>query len=248
MNIILFEPQEVETDRITVHDRRSSHIKNVLKAVPGDRVRVGIINGGSGTGIVTEISDKSVTLKLAITDSEPQRPMTDLILALPRPIMLKRVLAQAAALGVGRIFLINAKRVEKSFFHASLLKEESYREYLIQGLEQAIDTLLPKVTIHTRFKPFIEDELPKLTEYANRLIAHPAVKQEIWQQEAPRINGKIVLAIGPEGGWLDYEMEKFREQGFSAFSLGPRILRVDTAVPAILSQISLLRSMSQDRL
>ncbi len=245
MNIILFEPHEAATNQITIHDRRSEHILKVLKSAPGDTVRVGIINGGSGSGIITETSDKSVTIKLQINNPEPPpRPLTDLILALPRPIMLKRVLAQATALGVGRIFLVNAKRVEKSFFHASLLEDESYRDYLIQGLEQSVDTLLPKVSIHQRFKPFIEDDLPELTDYPCRLLAHPNTKHGLWEQVKPPISGKkTVLAIGPEGGWIDYEIGKFKDQGFSAFSLGPRILRVDTAVPAILAQINLLRSI-----
>lgn len=244
MNIILFEPHEVLPGPITINDRRSDHIIKVLQSTPGDRVRVGIVNGRTGVGIVQKISRKEVTLDLQINGPQPHRPCTDLVLALPRPIMLKRVLAQATALGVDRIFLVNAKKVEKSFFNASLLEENSCREYLIYGLEQAVDTILPEVTIHKRFKPFMEDELPKLIDYPGRYIAHPEARKNLWEQTAPPIKERrIVLAIGPEGGWIDYEVEKFKEQGFSAFSLGPRILRVDTAVAAIFSQINLLRSI-----
>ncbi len=217
MNIILFEPHEITTKQITIQDRRSTHIIKVLKSAPGDKVRVGIIDGGTGTGTITELSKQTVTLDIQITKPKPPPPNTDLILALPRPIMLKRVLAQATTLGVERIFLVNAKKVEKSFFSASLLEENSYREYLLKGLEQAVDTLLPKVTIHKRFKPFIEDELPKYGGYQNHLIAHPDTSKNLWEQTKPPITGKTILAIGPEGGWIDYELDKFTEQGFSAF-------------------------------
>ena len=243
MNIILFEAHETAANPVTIQDRRSVHIVKVLKAAPGDTVRVGIINGGLGTGSIIKISKQAVTLELRITEPRPPRPLTELILALPRPIMLKRVLAQATTLGVGRIFLINARRVEKSFFEASLLEEASYRDYLLQGLEQAVDTVLPKVSLHKRFKPFIEDELPELIDYPGRLIAHPQAPHGLWEQAKAPIRERLALAIGPEGGWLDYEIEKFRAQGFAPFSLGPRILRVDTAVPAILAQLNLLRTL-----
>ena len=167
------------------------------------------------------------------------------ILALPRPIMLKRVLAQAAALGVGRIFLINANRVEKSFFSATMVKQSDFKEHLIHGLEQGMDTRLPEISIHERFRPFSEDLLPVIiNDYPVRLIAHPEGNRYLFDAAPRPADQRALLAIGPEGGWVDFEVEKFKAQGLILFSMGPRILRVDSAVPALLSQIDLLRRMT----
>lgn len=244
MNIILIEQNEITGNSVSLHDRRAAHIIKILKPNLGDSLRVGIIDGPKATATLTRVVDKSVVLALEINDSRPIRPETDLIMALPRPIMLKRVLTQATTLGIGRIFLINAKRVEKSFFNASLLQEENYRQYLLNGLEQAIDTIIPKIHITNKFKPFMEDYLPaKLADYHLRLLAHPNTSENLWQQAPPPVQGRALLAIGPEGGWIDYEIDKFKDLGFAPFTLGPRILRVDTAVPAILAQLDLLRKI-----
>ena len=107
-----------------------------------------MINGPVGTGEIVSIKNTEVALRFTPEGPPSEQPPLDLILGLVRPIMLKKILAQAASLGVGRIFLINANRVEKSFFGASLLKDQRYRSYLIEGLEQAKNTCLPQVSIH----------------------------------------------------------------------------------------------------
>jgi RsmE family RNA methyltransferase len=158
--------------------------------------------------------------------------------------MLKRILSQAASLGVSRIYLVNANRVEKSFFNASLLHANAYNTYLHHGLEQAVDTFLPELSIHHRFKPFVEDLLPKINnDYPIRLVAHPDADMTLPERITPPLTKRVLLAIGPEGGWVDYEISKFQEQGMRSFAMGPRILKVDTAVAALLAQIDLLRQI-----
>jgi len=146
-------------------------------------------------------------------------------------------------MGINHIYLINASRVEKSFFNSSLLITDNYQKRLLNGLEQAGDTTLPQISIHSRFRPFIEDLVPELThKWQTRLIAHP--RSEKSMVTALPLKGRTVLAIGPEGGWVDFELGKFRELNFTSFSMGPRILKVDTAVTALLAQLELLRQLS----
>ncbi|TBV81798.1 MAG: 16S rRNA (uracil(1498)-N(3))-methyltransferase [Desulfobulbaceae bacterium] len=247
MNIILLHPDEVRSSSVILHDRRAEHIRKILGAKEGDRLRVGIIDGPMGSALVLGLSRHEVRLRVNCQDAPPVKIGTDLILALPRPIMLKRVLAQAAAMGVGRIMLINARRVEKSFFQASLLQPDRIQTALLQGLEQAMDTRLPVVSIHPRFRPFVEDQLPAIAvAYPLRLLGHPPAaagskltSQAITGLHAPahaHVTAKRqLLAVGPEGGWVDFEVERFRQQGFNLFSPGPRILRVDTAVAVLLA-------------
>ncbi|MDD3815065.1 MAG: 16S rRNA (uracil(1498)-N(3))-methyltransferase [Desulfocapsaceae bacterium] len=241
MNIILLEKQEVHGDRVLLTDRRAKHLIKVLQVKSGDSVRVGIIDGPKGRGKVVELLGKypfQVELAVEFAEEMAEKPPIDLLLALPRPIMLRRIFSQAAALGVGTIFITNAQRVEKSFWSATLLNEEEYRPHLLQGLEQAVDTRLPEISIYERFKPFVEDVLPdRVKEYSHLLIAHPGSTATLKSvmRERP---GRILLAVGPEGGWIDYEIDRFAECGFKSFSMGERILKVDTAVVALHARLS----------
>ena len=247
MNLLLFEPKEITADNIIVlNDRRSEHIIRILGCKPGDTVRAGLINGPVGTGEILAIGEglgnAEVVLRLTVEGRGPDQPTVDLIMGLVRPIMLKKILAQAASLGVGRIFLINANRVEKSFFGAGLLKDEKYRTYLIEGLEQAKETYLPQVSIHERFRPFVEDFVPTIAKnYSRMLVAHPEAGKSLKQEAGTEMSGRTLLAVGPEGGWVDFEIEKFIEQFFVPVSMGSRVLRTDTAVVALLSQLMVLR-------
>jgi 16S rRNA (uracil1498-N3)-methyltransferase len=243
MNIILVAVEEIIDDRVVLADHRAQHIVKVLRSNPGDNVRVGIINGRKGTGRILNISDGRpfrVEVALDLREEAAPRPKIDLLLALPRPIMLKRIFSQAAALGFGSIILINANRVEKSFWEATLLSGESSRTHLLQGLEQAVDTRLPEVCTFTRFKPFVEDVLPgMMRDYSHCLLAHPAGVRTL-KEVLTGIPDRILLAVGPEGGWVDYEVERFLEKGFSAFTMGERILKVDTAVISLHGRVSAL--------
>ncbi|OGQ86354.1 MAG: 16S rRNA (uracil(1498)-N(3))-methyltransferase [Deltaproteobacteria bacterium RIFOXYD12_FULL_56_24] len=245
MNLILLHPEELSDHHVTLTGRRAEHIRKILRGAIGDSVRVGMLGGLLGSGCIREMTGDRIVLQVQLTSEPPPFPPTDLILAVPRPIMLKRVLAQAASLGVSRIFLLNANRVEKSFFSSTLIQNNAFTEPLLLGLEQAIDTRLPEISVHPRFRPFVEDFLPELlADCPIRLLAHPEGERSMAKAAQGLHNQRAVLAIGPEGGWVDFEVQRFKEQGFTPFSLGPRILRVDTAVPALLAQLSLLRQIT----
>jgi 16S rRNA (uracil1498-N3)-methyltransferase len=244
MNIILVGEEELDKGRVILTDHRAGHIVTVLKSKIGDRIRIGVIDGHKGTGRICSLNPGKpyrVELALDLNREEPSVPPIDLLLALPRPIMLKRIFSQAAALGFGSIILINANRVEKSFWEAGLLQEDAYRPHLLAGLEQAVDTRLPAIQCYRRFRPFVEDVLPGITaKYSHCLVAHPGAELTLKKVLAGGRQGRILLAVGPEGGWVDYEVQRFIEKGFSAFTLGERILKVDTAVISLHGRISAL--------
>ncbi len=244
MNIILFEKGELTPEnRVVLHDHRAKHIVKILKSQPGDSVRMGEVNGGIGTGEVLLVQRKYpfvVELAISLSDYQVTSPAIDLLLALPRPIMLKRILSQVTALGIGTIYLINANRVEKSFWDSGILTEEEYRPHLIHGLEQAVDTRLPKIMIYRSFRRFAEEHLPRISDkYSSLVIAHPHSGKSL-SHCLSKNNGKVLYAVGPEGGWVDFEVEKFKDTGMNAFTIGSRILKVDTAVVSIHGRISQL--------
>ena len=249
MNIILVEEEEIQKNCVKLLGHRAEHIVKVLRAETGERVKIGCINGPLGYGNIVSIKKKypfEVELEVSLDESMREKPKIDLILALPRPIMFKRILSQVTALGVGTIHLVSANRVEKSFWEASILNPPEYNLHLLQGLEQADDTRVPEVQIHKKFKPFVEDFLPQvLSQYGSLICAHPLGDKRI----ADVIHGRedrVLLAIGPEGGWVDYEVKKFQEQHFNCCTIGSRILKVDTAVVALHSQITALREIAAE--
>lgn len=234
MNLLLLRPDELLPDgTASLRGRRLLHAREVLRLSEGDLLRAGVLDGPVGTAELLHVDAVEMVLRPALTDPPPPRPGMDLLLALPRPKALRKILPAAASLGLDRIALVNASRVEKSYFTSSALAPEAMRELLIAGLEQARDTRLPEVLVRDRFRPFVEDEVGSLWRDSAKLLAHPAA-------EAPptRSNGRTVIAIGPEGGWVPFEIELLREQGFEAFTLGPRTLRVEVAVAYILGAVS----------
>lgn len=239
MNLILIFPAELNPEnRVQLTDGRARHIHRVLRAEPGKTLRIGLLNGPFGTGTVEEISDGSVTLSCAWENDIPARSKIDLLLAMPRPKVLKRLWAQFAALGVGRIFITNAEKVARYYFDTHIIDPAFYTPRLIEGLQQARDTRLPEVRIVRRLKPFIEDELDLLFPMPeSRIIADPAGTKTMFQCLEP-VPQRGCLAIGPEGGWTPFELDLFQEYRFELFGMGPRILRTDTACIGLISLLA----------
>lgn len=237
MNLILLDPSEVGPDGlVTLRDARAEHLRRVLMVAPGDEVRVGLLDGGTGAGAVASIADEGVALRCRFEGGRPPRPRVDLFLALPRPKVMRRLWAQLAALGVGQVILTNAERVERDYFGSHLLTPEVYRPLLVEGLQQARDTRVPVVSIHRRFKVLVEDDLEQLFPEGTRVVGHPGCEVPVGSVAADAA-GRVLLAVGPEGGWNDFELRLLEAHGFRAVGMGPRTLRTDTACIALLSLV-----------
>ncbi len=235
MNLLLLEDGDfVAEGRALLRGRRLKHLHEVHRAECGDALRVGHLGGLMGEGRLLRLDAEAAEIAVEGLDQSPpaKLPVT-LLLALPRPKMLKRTLQTVASMGVARLVLLNSYRVEKSFWQTPFLESEAIREQLILGLEQARDTVLPEVTIEKRFKPFVEDRLPQLAAGSLGLVGHPGDFPA-----CPRaVDGAVTLAIGPEGGWIPYEVDKLQAAGLAPVQLGERILRVETAVPVLLARL-----------
>lgn len=252
MNRILFEQDEIVDGQAVFSDERAEHVLNVLHGAVGQILKTGTVNGRAGTSVIQEIRHLETRAagsaqrgsgllagEIVVTcdHREPTpTPWIDLILAPPRPRVLKRLLPQLTALGVGRIVLVGAAKVEKAFWGAQLVREDVYRPLLIEGLMQAGTTVLPTIRIEKNFKRYVETRLE--TDFAGqtKIIAHPPKPGDAPPSNHESLN-RPVVAIGPEGGWTDDEVTLLETKGFTRYSLGPRILRTDTAVLALLGQM-----------
>ena len=241
MNRILFETDEIANGIATFGGERAAHVMNVLHGEVGQVLKTGEVNGPIGTSVITavsglpsSVSGPEITVTCSHTGQSLQ-PWIDLILAPPRPRVMKRLIPQLAALGVGKIFLVGAKKVEKDFWGATLLKPENYRPLLIDGLMQAGTSILPTLETRRNFRKFLNEEVDGLWPQAKRIVAHP------YGAQSAAVDGNrqlpLLLAVGPEGGWTDDEVALLEEHGFARYSLGSRILRTDTATVALLAQL-----------
>ncbi len=234
MNLILLFPEDfTDPSHVRIAGRRFEHVLKVHGAQTGDELTVGVINDRIGTGKITHFDATVLEMKVSL-DRQPPPPLpVNLILALPRPKVLKRVLRSVSSLGVKRIVFVNAYRVEKSYWSSPALAPEGIRENLVLGLEQARDTVLPEVSLKSLFKPFVEDELPSLLQGTLALAADPTAPEP-----CPRSTScPLTLVIGPEGGFIPYEIGKLAAAGCTPVNCGERILSVETAVAALLSRL-----------
>ncbi len=234
MNLLLLAPDEIGPDgQARLTGRRHLHAREVLRVQAGETLKVGVRGQRCGHATVLTQGDEGLLLQVTLDAEPPPRPGIDVILAIPRPKALKRVIPALASLGVDRVILINAARVEKSYFDSKVL-DRAFLDGLIDlGLEQARDTVPPTIELRERFKPFIEDELntfgPSL-----RLVPHPIATSVL--RPVPR-EQRVVLAIGPDGGWVPFEIDLLVKHGFTPVSLGARILRVEVAVPSVIGAV-----------
>lgn len=238
MNLILVDEQELnQRGEIRLTGRRAEHIRSVLGGRPGQSLRVGKVNGALGTGMIKQVNDAAVELRCVFGGSIPPRPHVDLLLAMPRPKVLKRLWSPLAAMGIGRIVITNAQKVERFYFDSHVLEPSFYEPMLREGLEQATDTRIPEVHVRRQLKPLVEDELNDWMPDALRLVSDPSAQRRVADAIPPNAKDRVLVAVGPEGGWSAYELDLFQAHGFHAVGMGPRTLRTDTACIAMLALI-----------
>lgn len=244
MNCILLPAASFQQDRAQINDlAQIAHVKKVLDAKAGDTLKIGQLGGNLGTATIENIAADSIQLRdIHLTIHPPPKLNLTVVLALPRPKVLRRLIMDMTALGVNDIILINSYRTQKSYWQSPMLGRLD--EFVLEGLQQGVDTVAPRISLQKRFKPFVEDELASLI--TNRaIIAHPysalSFPQYVQQQLAKckSLDGSVLpsmLFIGAEGGWIDYEINLLIMQGCVAVNIGPRILRTEAAVNVMLGQ------------
>lgn len=234
MNLLLLLPENMlGPHQAIVKGRQLTHIHETLKLSEGHHLSVGLLNWQIGLASISQLDHEHALLEIEWRSEPPPALPLTLIIGLPRPKMLKRIIQTASTMGVKQLYFIHSWKVEKSFWLSPWLREEKLFDNCVLGLEQAKDTVLPTIHLRKRFKPFVEDELPAISANSLKLLAHPvsdaACPSDIQQQ--------TTLIIGPEGGFTPYEVNKLEAAGFASVHLGPRILRVETAVPVLLSRL-----------
>ena len=254
MNCILLPAADITANIGQIHDTgQIKHIKDILGATVGDTLKIGQLEGNLGTAIIEEMTAEKIQLgDVKLTNAPPKKLDVTVILALPRPKVLRRLIMDMTALGVRDIILINSYRTQKSYWQSPLLARLD--EFVLEGLQQGVDTIAPRIRLQKRFKPFVEDELASLITGA-AIVAHPYSELSLNQclnnlnavhnEDTIQLNGLYktskpvlpsVVCIGAEGGWIDYEIALLTAHGCLPVNIGSRILRTEAAVNVILGQ------------
>lgn len=234
MNLLLLHQHDhwLDQDTVVIRDQRAEHIRSVLRASPGQTLRVGRVDGLKGTGTIEAMDANGVVLQVSLSEPALPRHRFDIVLALPRPKMLRRILRTVAEFGVANLHLINTARVERSFWQTPLLQPSKLSEALQAGMERACDTVQPQVHLHKRFRPFVEDQLPGLCGERSCWITEMGASMAL--SETPPHQAMVM--IGPEGGFVPFEIDLATSVIAQPVHLGERILSVDTALTTALAQ------------
>lgn len=233
MNMLLLDKEDFTSHGpVSVNGRRFTRLKDFIHIEVGKKIKAGVRNESCGSAEVLEIMPDQVKLDYRPESSPPPAPPLTLIIALQRPQTFSKVIHSAVTLGIKQIHFIHTFKVEKSYWQSSRLRPESLQEEIDLALEQAADPLEPQLFFHKRFKPFVEDELEKIAGSSLRLLGDPSGTAPVPLHDTP-----ITLALGPEGGFTEYEINTLREHSFKSISLGTRILRTEFALAALLGKL-----------
>lgn len=233
MNIVLLEPKDAQSEIWSIHSKRQlQHLREHLDITVGQNLKVGIRNGARYITEIVSINEQEVCLRPISEEAVPAKIPVHLIVALPRPKVLRRLIMDSVTLGVEKISLIHSYRVDKSYWQTPFLQQID--NYVTLGLEQAGDTIVPEIQMYKRFKPFVEDVLPTfISEECPAYVAHPYAEQNM----PINIDHACSVVVGPEGGFIPYEVDLLTKNGCQALSLGNRILRTETSISYILGRL-----------
>ena len=233
MNIVLLDPRQTQAALWSITSKRQlEHLQQHVKIQVGDTLKVGIRGGKRYCCEVISVAEQAIQVKALYEENVPKKLPVTLIVAMPRPKVLRRLIMDSVTLGVEKISLLHSYRVDKSYWQSPFLQQ--LEQYITLGLEQAGDTIAPEIEIYKRFKPFVEDVLPHLmSAECPAYVAHPYAETTMpFALEHP-----CSIVIGPEGGFIPYEIELLVNNGCQAVSLGNRILRTETVIAYVLGRL-----------
>ncbi|WP_130803962.1 16S rRNA (uracil(1498)-N(3))-methyltransferase [Acinetobacter ihumii] len=233
MNIVLLQPEDAQDVLWMIHQpRQYQHIIQHLKLNIGDRLKIGIRNQARYLVEIKKIDCDKIWVEPIQQETVPAKLPVTLIVALPRPKVLRRLIMDSVTLGVDKLILIHSYRVDKSYWQTPFLQQLDH--YVTLGLEQAGDVCAPDIQLYPRFKPFVEDILPQMIDQDRpAYLAHPYAATAM----PYAIDHACSIIVGPEGGFIPYEVDLLVKNGCQAHHLGNRILRTETAVSYLLGRL-----------
>jgi 16S rRNA (uracil1498-N3)-methyltransferase len=215
----------------------------------GNSCRVAVLGGLRGEGFVAEATVERVVMVLTLSLPSLERVPVDLIVGVPRPQTVKKVIQAAVMLGVRSLHFVRSELGERSYLQSRSLSDEGILEESAKALEQIWDSGVPTIEVHRTFSYFMSNKLPLLTKERDVacLLADPSGR-EITIRDTPLMRTEQVVAVGPERGWSKSEIELFKNRGFSVVGLGARVMRVEVAMVFLMGQLQLATRLLTTRI
>lgn len=236
MNIVLFEKNEISCP-LKLNDERAQHILKILHKKEGDTFSCGIIKGMAGKAEIIHISEEGIKFSFEPeSDGKPLNPLK-MIIGFPRPIQLKRLLRDVAALGIQEIHLTGTELGEKSYMKSNLLERGTAYKMLLDGTVQAASTHIPELFLHQNLKECLQ-EISKNPAELKIALDNVNASENLFSFMQNRVQKfPVIAAIGSERGWTDNERQLLEKSGFTRCSMGQRIMRTETAATVASSII-----------
>lgn len=235
LNLLLLD-QQVANLNLRRDDPRFSHLRDTLAVSTGDWVDLAVQNGPKGKGKVIKEIDGSITLDITwLPVHPPDCYPISLVVGLARPQTCRKILEQATAQGVCSFSFFEADKGEASYAQSRLWTSDEWKRKIEAGVAQSFSSSVPGCSLFSNLGEALEQEKKKratgiaLDNYEATGSLHAHLKGR---------SKEYVLCLGAERGWSDRERNLLRKYGYSLLHLGPRVLRVETAVVAALGVIS----------
>ncbi|HXB62682.1 MAG TPA: RsmE family RNA methyltransferase [Acidobacteriaceae bacterium] len=214
---------------------QAQHLARVLRAEPGQVFDV-VAGGHLHRSEIVSVSDSEVIFLLHEEMlADPALPL-HLLLAVFKFDRYEWAIEKATELGVERITPVLARRTEKHLAQSSAKRVERWRRIAHEAAQQSRRSDVPVIDEPIALKPALE----AVTASQKILLAETEEDTTLASILTAHKGAETALAIGPEGGWTQEEMALFTAQNWHFVTLGPRILRAETAAIAALAIASAL--------
>jgi 16S rRNA (uracil1498-N3)-methyltransferase len=243
-----WSPQAGHPTHAALLGEQAAHLARVLRAQPGQIYDI-VANGFLHRAEITAVSDSEVQFALhEELEADAALPI-HLLLAIFKFDHFEWAIEKATELGVARVTPILARRTEKQLALASAKRIERWRRIALESSKQSRRTDIPEITEPTPLAAALTRASAPLrillSETEQSLTLGAALQSPLQQdchpersEESPHFAlgaTKLALAIGPEGGWTAEEMASFTTHHWTHVTLGPRILRAETAAIAAIA-------------
>lgn len=232
MNLVLFEPGPWPR-LLPAGDARAVHVRTVLRRGPGEPFEAGVEDGARGWARWSPAEGGAGAVRIdfeaVVSAAAPPEPGT-LLVGLCRPQTVRKIVREAAAVGVARLVFLPAGRSEPSYARSTLWSGDEVHRLLVEAAGQAGTTRLAACLRVASWAEAVGGIPP--ADGAERLAL------DVYAAAAPPLAAAggaardFVLAVGPERGWDEADRAVLRAAGFAFARLGPRILRTETAAVA----------------
>ncbi len=236
----LLSPEDIDAKErcATLTGDEAAHAVKVLRKKAGDEILLFDGLGSRWRGVIEEATKRAVTVGdlTLLPGGEPPSPII-LMVALLKSERWEILLEKATELGATKIYpLLTGHTVSTPSKEKSLRKVERWYKRLLAAAKQCERGKIPVIHPPSEVAPLLE-ALSTPKEGERRIIC--TERSDAKELLPDPSQGKIIIAIGPEGGWSKEELALFAEAGFTSYTLGPRILRSETALLAALSRVQI---------